>query len=178
MNLFRNPYLVSVQEKCCCCKAGDDAKNRHRGCGCFFFSHDISNGDFCGVLGLKRLPVFIEDVYKAVADAKGFTYTISQWGTIADINGIANTETEFWMTAYENNGETPVYSVADPVIEGAVITLEYQSFDENWKPIDTKYTAKITVADIMSEEEAAASPMPVLGIIAGLAAAALFLNRD
>ena len=120
----------------------------------------------------------VEDVYKAVADAKGFTYTISQWGTIADINGIANTETEFWMTAYENNGETPVYSVADPVIEGAVITLEYQSFDENWKPIDTKYTAKITVADIMSEEEATASPMPVLGIIAGLAAAALFLNRD
>ena len=120
----------------------------------------------------------VEDVYKAVADAKGFTYTISPWGTIADINGIANTETEFWMTAYENNGETPVYSVADPVIEGAVITLEYQSFDENWKPIDTKYTAKITVADIMTEEEAAASPMPVLGIIAGLAAAALFLNRD
>lgn len=60
----------------------------------------------------------IEDVYNAVADAKGFTYTVSQWGTIADINGIANTETEFWMTAYENNGETPVYSVADPVIEG------------------------------------------------------------
>ena len=120
----------------------------------------------------------IEDVYNAVVDAKGFTYTVSQWGTIADINGIANTETEFWMTAYENNGETPVYSVADPVIEGAVITLEYQSFDENWKPIDTKYTANITVADIMSEEEAAASPMPVLGIIAGLAAAALFLNRD
>ena len=119
----------------------------------------------------------IEDVYKAVADAKGFTYTISPWGTIADINGIANTETEFWMTAYENNGETPVYSVADPVIEGAVITLEYQSFDENWKPIDTKYTAKITVADIMSEEEAAASPMPAAGIIAGLAAAALFLGR-
>ena len=120
----------------------------------------------------------IEDVYNAVAEAGGFTYTISPWGTIADINGIANTETEFWMTAYENNGETPVYSVADPVIEGAVITLEYQSFDENWKPIDTKYTAKITVADIMTEEEAAASPMPVLGIIAGLAAAALFLNRD
>lgn len=120
----------------------------------------------------------VEDVYKAVADAKGFTYTISPWGTIADINGIANTETEFWMTAYENNGETPVYSVADPVIAGAVITLEYQSFDENWKPIDTKYTAEITVADIMSEEEAAASPMPALGIIAGLAAAALFLNRD
>ena len=120
----------------------------------------------------------IEDVYNAVADAKGFTYTVSQWGTIADINGIANTETEFWMTAYENNGETPVYSVADPVIEGAVITLEYQSFDENWKPLETKYTAKITVADIMSEEEAAASPMPALGIIAGLAAAALFLNRD
>ena len=119
----------------------------------------------------------IEDVYNAVADAKGFTYTVSQWGTIADINGIANTETEFWMTSYENNGETPVYSVADPVIEGAVITLEYQSFDENWKPIDTKYTAKITVADIMSEEEAAASPMPVAGIIAGLAAAALLLGR-
>ena len=120
----------------------------------------------------------IEDVYNAVADVKGFTYTVSQWGTIADINGIANTETEFWMTDYENNGETPVYSVADPVIEGAVITLEYQSFDENWKPLETKYTAKITVADIMTEEEAAASPMPVLGIIAGLAAAALFLNRD
>ena len=84
----------------------------------------------------------IEDVYNAVADAKGFTYTVSQWGTIADINGIANTETEFWMTSYENNGGTPVYSVADPVIEGAVITLEYQTFDENWKPIDTKYTAK------------------------------------
>lgn len=120
----------------------------------------------------------IEDVYKAVADAKGFTYTVSQWGTIADINGIANTETEFWMTDYENNGETPVYSVADPVIEGAVISLHYDIFDENWQPLETKYTAKITVADIMTEEEAAASPMPVLGIIAGLAAAALFLNRD
>ena len=120
----------------------------------------------------------VEDVYKAVADAKGFTYTISPWGTIADINGIANTETEFWMTDYENNGETPVYSVADPVIAGAVISLHYDVFDENWKPLETKYTAKITVADIMTEEEAAASPMPVLGIIAGLAAAALFLNRD
>lgn len=120
----------------------------------------------------------VEDVYKAVADAKGFTYTISPWGTIADINGIANTETEFWMTDYENNAETPVYSVADPVIEGAVISLHYDIFDENWKPLETKYTAKITVADIMTEEEAAASPMPVLGIIAGLAAAALFLNRD
>ena len=120
----------------------------------------------------------VEDVYKAVADAKGFTYTISPWGTIADINGIANTETEFWMTDYENNGETPVYSVADPVIAGAVISLHYDIFDENWKPLETKYTAKITVADIMTEEEAAASPMPVLGIIAGLAAAALFLNRD
>lgn len=120
----------------------------------------------------------IEDVYNAVAKAGGFTYTVSQWGTIADINGIANTETEFWMTAYENNGETPVYSVADPVIEGTVITLEYQTFDENWKPIDTMYTAKITVSDIMSEEEAAAaSPMPAAGIIAGLAAAALFLGR-
>ena len=119
----------------------------------------------------------IEDVYKAVADAKGFTYTISQWGTIADINGIANTETEFWMTDYENNGETPVYSVADPVIEGAVISLHYDVFDENWQPLETKYTAKITVADIMTEEEAAASPMPALGIIAGLAAAALFLGR-
>ena len=120
----------------------------------------------------------IEDVYNAVAKAGGFTYTVSQWGTIADINGIANTETEFWMTTYENNAETPVYSVADPVIEGAVITLEYQAFDENWQPIETKYTAKITVADIMSEEEAAAaSPMPVAGIFAGLAAAALFLGR-
>ena len=119
----------------------------------------------------------VEDVYKAVADAKGFTYTISQWGTIADINGIANTETEFWMTDYENNGETPVYSVADPVIEGAVISLHYDVFDENWQPLETKYTAKITVADIMTEEEAAASPMPTLGIIAGLAAAALFLGR-
>ena len=119
----------------------------------------------------------IEDVYKAVADAKGFTYTVSQWGTIADINGIANTETEFWMTDYENNGETPVYSVADPVIEGAVISLHYDVFDENWQPLETKYTAKITVADIMTEEEAAASPMPALGIIAGLAAAALFLGR-
>ena len=119
----------------------------------------------------------VEDVYKAVADAKGFTYTISPWGTIADINGIANTETEFWMTDYENNGETPVYSVADPVIAGAVISLHYDVFDENWQPLDTKYTAKITVADIMSEEEAAASPMPVAGIIAGLAAAALFLGR-
>lgn len=120
----------------------------------------------------------IEDVYKAVADAKGFTYTLSQWGTIADINGIANTETEFWMTGYENNADTPVYSVADPVIEGAVINLHYDVFDENWQPIDTKYTAKITVADIMTEEEAAASPAPVLGIIAGLAAAALFLRRQ
>ena len=119
----------------------------------------------------------VEDVYKAVADTKGFTYTTSQWGTIADINGIANTETEFWMTDYENNGETPVYSVADPVIEGAVISLHYDVFDENWQPLDTKYTAKITVADIMSEEEAAASPMPVFGILAGLAAAALFLGR-
>ena len=120
----------------------------------------------------------VEDVYNAVTKAGGFTYTVSQWGTIADINGIANTETEFWMTAYENNGDTPVYSVADPVIEGAVITLEYQAFDENWQPVDTKYTAKITVADIMSEEEAAAaSPMPVAGIFAGLAAAALFLGR-
>ena len=119
----------------------------------------------------------VEDVYKAVADAKGFTYTISPWGTIADINGIANTETEFWMTDYENNGETPVYSVADPVIEGAVISLHYDVFDENWQPLETKYTAKITVADIMTEEEAAASPMPALGIIAGLAAAALFLGR-
>ena len=114
----------------------------------------------------------------AVADAGGFTYSISQWGTIADINGIANTETEFWMTAYENNAETPVYSVADPVIEGAVITLQFQAFDENWTPIDTKYTAKITVADIMSEEEAAASPFPAAGILAGLAAAALFLRRQ
>ena len=119
----------------------------------------------------------IEDVYNAVAKAGGFTCTVSQWGTIADINGIANTETEFWMTTYENNAETPVYSVADPVIEGAVITLEYQAFDENWQPVDTKYTAKITVADIMSEEEAAASPMPAAGIFAGLAAAALFLGR-
>ena len=119
----------------------------------------------------------VEDVYNAVADAKGFTYTVSQWGTIADINGIANTETEFWMTDYENNGETPVYSVADPVIEGAVISLHYDVFDENWQPLETKYTAKITVADIMTEEEAAASPMPALGIIAGLAAAALFLGR-
>ena len=82
------------------------------------------------------------------------------------------------MTDYENNGEPPVYSVADPVIAGAVISLHYDVFDENWKPLETKYTAKITVADIMTEEEAAASPMPVLGIIAGLAAAALFLNRD
>lgn len=121
----------------------------------------------------------VEDVYKAVAAAKGFTYSITEWGTISDINGITNTETEFWMTAYENNAETPVYSVADPVIAGAVITLEYQSFDENWKPIDTKYTAKITVSDIMSEAEAAAaSPMPVLGIIAGLAVAALLLRRE
>ena len=119
----------------------------------------------------------VEDVYKAVADAKGFTYTISPWGTIADINGIANIETEFWMTDYENNGETPVYSVADPVIAGAVISLHYDVFDENWQPLETKYTAKITVADIMTEEAAAASPMPALGIIAGLAAAALFLGR-
>ena len=119
----------------------------------------------------------IEDVYNAVAEAGGFTYTVSPWGTIADINGIANTETEFWMTDYENNADTPVYSVADPVIEGAVISLHYDVFDENWQPLDTKYTAKITVADIMSEEEAAASPMPALGIIAGLAAAALFLGR-
>ena len=119
----------------------------------------------------------IEDVYNAVAEAGGFTYTVSPWGTIADINGIANTETEFWMTDYENNADTPVYSVADPVIEGAVISLHYDIFDENWQPLDTKYTAKITVADIMSEEEAAASPMPVFGILAGLAAAALFLGR-
>ena len=119
----------------------------------------------------------IEDVYNAVAEAGGFTYTVSPWGTIADINGIANTETEFWMTDYENNADTPVYSVADPVIEGAVISLHYDVFDENWQPLDTKYTAKITVADIMSEEEAAASPMPVFGILAGLAAAALFLGR-
>ena len=119
----------------------------------------------------------IEDVYNAVAEAGGFTYTVSPWGTIADINGIANTETEFWMTDYENNADTPVYSVADPVIEGAVISLHYDVFDENWQPLETKYTAKITVADIMTEEEAAASPMPALGIIAGLAAAALFLGR-
>ena len=120
----------------------------------------------------------IEDVYNAVAEAGGFTYTVSPWGTIADINGIANTATEFWMTDYENNADTPVYSVADPVIEGAVISLHYDVFDENWQPLDTKYTAKITVADIMSEEEAAASPMPVFGILAGLAAAALFLRRQ
>ena len=120
----------------------------------------------------------IEDVYNAVAEAGGFTYTVSPWGTIADINGIANTETEFWMTDYENNADTPVYSVADPVIEGAVISLHYDVFDENWQPLETKYTAKITVADIMSEEEAAASPMPVFGILAGLAAAALFLRRQ
>ena len=119
----------------------------------------------------------VEDVYKAVANAGGFTYSISQWGTVADINGIANTETEFWMTDYENNAETPVYSVADPVIEGAVISLHYDVFDENWKPLETKYTAKITVADIMTAEEAAASPAPVFGIIAGLAAAALVLRR-
>ena len=120
----------------------------------------------------------IEDVYNAVAEAGGFTYTVSPWGTIADINGIANTATEFWMTDYENNADTPVYSVADPVIEGAVISLHYDVFDENWQPLETKYTAKITVADIMSEEEAAASPMPVFGILAGLAAAALLLRRQ
>ena len=120
----------------------------------------------------------VEDVYNAVSAAGGFTYSISPWGTIADINGIANTETEFWMTAYENNADTPVYSVADPVVEGAVITLTFDAFDENWQPIATKYTAKITVADIMSEEEAAASPAPVLGIIAGLAAAALFVRKQ
>lgn len=121
----------------------------------------------------------VEDVYNAVSAAGGFTYSISPWGTIADINGIANTETEFWMTAYENNADTPVYSVADPVVEGAVITLTFDAFDENWQPIATKYTAKITVADIMSEEEAAAaSPFPAAGILAGLAAAALLLRKQ
>lgn len=96
----------------------------------------------------------VEDVYKAVAKANGFTYSISPWGTIADINGIENTEIEFWMTYYENNADTKVYSVADPVVKGAVITLEYRLFDKDWKPIETKYTAKITVADIITEKSA------------------------
>ena len=96
----------------------------------------------------------VEDVYKAVAKANGFTYSVSPWGTIADINGIENTEIEFWMTYYENNADTKVYSVADPVVKGAVITLEYRLFDKDWKPIETKYTAKITVADIITEKSA------------------------
>ena len=96
----------------------------------------------------------VEDVYKAVAKANGFTHSISPWGTIADINGIENTDIEFWMTYYENNADTKVYSVADPVVKGAVITLEYRLFDKDWKPIETKYTAKITVADIITEKSA------------------------
>ncbi|MDO5846018.1 MAG: PQQ-binding-like beta-propeller repeat protein, partial [Methanocorpusculum sp.] len=75
----------------------------------------------------------VRDALDAAASAGGFTYNLSAYNTIADINSIENSAdwSKSWMTDYYNNDGTPVYSVDDPVVAGAKISLHYDVLDTN-----------------------------------------------
>ena len=95
--------------------------------------------------------VTIQDALDAAVSAGGFTYNLSASNTIADINGIENAEdwSHSWMTTYYNNNEIPVYSVLDPVVAGATISIHYDEFDASWNVVGTQYLVNVTVGNIV-----------------------------
>ncbi|NCA78526.1 MAG: PKD domain-containing protein, partial [Alphaproteobacteria bacterium] len=46
------------------------------------------------------------------------------------------------------NNEIPVYSVLDPVVAGATISLHYDEFDASWNVVGTEYMVNVTVNSI------------------------------
>ena len=94
--------------------------------------------------------VTVKDALDAAVSAGGFTYNLTEYDTIKDINGIENAEdwSHSWMTTYYNNNEIPVYSVLDPVVAGATISLHYDEFDASWNVVGTQYLVNVTVGNI------------------------------
>ncbi|PAV10078.1 hypothetical protein ASJ83_04355 [Methanocorpusculum parvum] len=95
--------------------------------------------------------VTVKDALDAAVSAGGFTYNLTEYDTIKDINGIENAEdwSHSWMTTYYNNNDTPVYSVLDPVVEGATISLHYDELDASWNVVGTQYLVNVTVGNIV-----------------------------
>ncbi len=95
--------------------------------------------------------VTVKDALDAAVSAGGFTYNLTASNTIADINGIQNADdwSQTWMTNYYNNNETPVFSVLDPIIAGATISLHYDEFDAAWNVVGTEYLVNVTVSNIV-----------------------------
>jgi outer membrane protein assembly factor BamB len=94
--------------------------------------------------------VTVKDALDAAVSAGGFTYNLTEYDTIKDINGIENAEdwSHSWMTTYYNNNEIPVYSVLDPVVTGATISLHYDELDASWNVVGTQYLVNVTVGNI------------------------------
>ena len=94
--------------------------------------------------------VTVKDALDAAVSAGGFTYNLTEYDTIKDINGIENAEdwSHSWMTTYYNNNEIPVYSVLDPVVAGATISLHYDELDASWNVVGTQYLVNVTVGNI------------------------------
>ena len=94
--------------------------------------------------------VTVKDALDEAVSAGGFTYNLTEYDTIKDINGIENTEdwSHSWMMAYYNNNETPVYSVLDPVVAGATISLQYDELDASWNVVETEYMVNVSVSSI------------------------------
>ncbi|MDO5845359.1 MAG: PKD domain-containing protein [Methanocorpusculum sp.] len=93
----------------------------------------------------------VRDALDAAAAAGGFTYNLSSYNTIADINGIQNAAdwSKTWMTDYYNNNGTAVYSVDDPVIAGAKISIHYDILNTTtWTAEEVRYFVNITVSEI------------------------------
>ncbi len=94
--------------------------------------------------------VTVKDALDAAVAQGGFTYNLTAYDTIKDINGIENAEdwSHSWMTTYYNNNEIPVYSVLDPVVAGATISLHYDELDASWNVVGKEYMVNITISSI------------------------------
>ncbi len=94
--------------------------------------------------------VTVKDALDAAVAQGGFTYNLTAYDTIKDINEIENAEdwSHSWMTTYYNNNEIPVYSVLDPVVAGATISLHYDELDASWNVVGTEYMVNITISSI------------------------------
>ena len=89
----------------------------------------------------------LKDVFDAAQKAGYFTYNLTEWKTVKDINGIENTAdfSKTWMCAYENNGDISPFSFDDIILPGAKIIYTYDEMDTTtWETLRTLYKVIIT----------------------------------
>lgn len=93
-------------------------------------------------------PLPLKDVFDAAQKEGHFTYNLTEYNTVKDINGIENTAdfSKTWMCAYENNDGAEPYDFDDKILPGAKIIYTYDEMETSfpWDTLRTLYKVIIT----------------------------------